>query len=89
MRPFPPHVWGETQVPQLATDRELSQLSQSTTGPQSFPTRPQNSLSVSGLHVPEPHTFATGGFPQPHFKGAVQLPQLRVVPQPSDMAPQF
>lgn len=37
--------------------------------------------------VPPPHTFGVPAPPQ--VCGAVQLPQLRVPPQPSEMDPQF
>jgi hypothetical protein len=50
--PPPPHVAGAWQLPQVTTDRALSQLSNSAAAPQSFPRRWQNSRSVSGLHTP-------------------------------------
>jgi hypothetical protein len=78
-------------VPQFTAVRVVPQLSAAVTLPQFFPSREQNTGSVSAV---QPHTLATDGVAPPHVCGAVHVPQftaVRVVPQLSAAVtlPQF
>jgi hypothetical protein len=65
-----PQVCGAVHVPHDATVRLVPQLSGAVTLPQFVPSRVQNAVFVSGVHV---HTL-----PPPQVCGAVHVPQLTV-----------
>jgi hypothetical protein len=79
--PPPPQVIGIAQVPQFVAMRVAPQLSVPVKLPQLLPSRMQNAISDSGVHM-TPHTFTVP--PPPHVCGAMQVPQLdavRIAPQ--------
>jgi hypothetical protein len=80
--PPPPQVWGAGHVPHW-----MSPPQQSLAGPQSSP----RSTQVIGVHSRDPHWpggTATHPAPNPHAAGpAGQVPQSRVLPQPSLQVP--
>ena len=71
------------QVPQL-TVRTMPQLSAAVTTSQALPRRWQNTALVSSV---QPHTLLAP--PPPQVFGSAHVPHARLLPQPSEMLPQF